>query len=203
MHLTAEMFNQMAGIQLALVPYRGMAPVVTDLIGSHVAFGIIDPPSGMSAIEAGKIKSIAISSIKRFPRLPDILTVAESGVPGFESDRLVWHCGAYRHPGGCDCQTQCGVRDGPERSDVRRAHPRTRCRTDPDDASRIRRVRRGRDREVEQGRGVSERQTRLIGGRAGSTVPRQICCDLYIRTTTTHTLGAVYCSGFSGCRVIQ
>ena len=54
MHLTAEMFNQMAGTKLALVPYRGMAPVVTDLIGSHVAFGIIDPPSGMSAIEGGQ-----------------------------------------------------------------------------------------------------------------------------------------------------
>jgi tripartite-type tricarboxylate transporter receptor subunit TctC len=46
MHLTAEMFNQMVGTNIALVPYRGIAPVVTDLIGSHVALGIIDPPSG-------------------------------------------------------------------------------------------------------------------------------------------------------------
>ena len=86
MHLTAELFNQMAGIKLALVPYRGMAPVVTDLIGSHVAFGIIDPPSGMSAIEAGKIKPVAVTSTKRSARLPDIPTIAESGVPGFESN---------------------------------------------------------------------------------------------------------------------
>lgn len=86
MHLTAEMFNQMAAINLALVPYRGMAPVVTDLIGSHVSFGIIDPPSGMSAIEAGKIKPLAVTSLKRSPRLPDVPTVAESGVPGFESN---------------------------------------------------------------------------------------------------------------------
>ena len=63
-----------------------MAPVVTDLIGSHVAFGIIDPPSGMSAIEAGKVKAVAVTSTKRIPRLPDIPTVAESGVPGFESN---------------------------------------------------------------------------------------------------------------------
>ena len=77
MHLTAEMFNQMAGIKLALVPYRGMAPVVTDLVGSHVSFGIIDPPSGLSAIEADKIKPLAVTSIKRMPRLPDIPTVAE------------------------------------------------------------------------------------------------------------------------------
>ncbi len=85
MHLTAEMFNQMAGTKLALVPYRGIAPVVTDLVGGHVALGVIDPPSGMSAIEAGKIKTVAISSNKRFPRLPDIPTFAEAGLPGFES----------------------------------------------------------------------------------------------------------------------
>jgi tripartite-type tricarboxylate transporter receptor subunit TctC len=85
MHLTAELFNQMAGAKVALIPYRGIAPVVNDLIGSHVALGIIDPPSGISAIEAGKIKSIAISSAERFPRLPAIPTFAEAGLPGFES----------------------------------------------------------------------------------------------------------------------
>jgi tripartite-type tricarboxylate transporter receptor subunit TctC len=85
MHLTAEMFNQMAGTKVALVPYRGIAPVVTDLIGSHVALGIIDPPSGVAAIEADKIKPVAISSAKRFPRLPDIPTFSEAGLPGFES----------------------------------------------------------------------------------------------------------------------
>ena len=86
MHLTAEMFNQMAGTKLALVPYRGMAPVVTDLIGGHVAFGIIDPPSGMSAIEAGAIKPVAVTSTTRSARLPNIPTIAESGVPGFDSN---------------------------------------------------------------------------------------------------------------------
>jgi tripartite-type tricarboxylate transporter receptor subunit TctC len=86
MHLTAALFNQMAGIKAALVPYRGMAPVVTDLIGSHVAFGIIDPPSGMSALEAGKIKAVAVTSAKRFARLPEVPTFAESGLARFESN---------------------------------------------------------------------------------------------------------------------
>jgi len=85
MHLTAELFNQMAGTKVALVPYRGIAPVVTELIGNHLALGVIDPPSGISAIEAGTIKTVAISSAKRFPRLPQIPTFAESGLPGFES----------------------------------------------------------------------------------------------------------------------
>ena len=86
MQLTAALFNQMAGTKAALVPYRGMAPVVTDLIGSHVAFGLIDPPSGMAALEAGKIKAVAVTSAKRFPRLPDVPTFAESGLPRFESN---------------------------------------------------------------------------------------------------------------------
>ena len=85
MHLTAEMFNQMAGIKLPMVPYRGIAPVVTDLIGGHVALGIVDPPSAVAAIEGGKIKAIAMSSAARFPRLKDVPTFAEQGLPDFES----------------------------------------------------------------------------------------------------------------------
>jgi tripartite-type tricarboxylate transporter receptor subunit TctC len=86
MHLTAEMLNQMAGTRIALVPYRGMGPVMNDLIGGHIALGITDPPSAKAAMEAGKVKTIAITSAKRFSRLPEIPTVAESGLPGFEAN---------------------------------------------------------------------------------------------------------------------
>jgi len=86
MHLTAEMFNQMAGIKLPMVPYRGIAPVVTDLIGGHVALGIVDPPSAVAAIEGGKIKAIAMSSTARFARLKDVPTFAEQGLRNFESN---------------------------------------------------------------------------------------------------------------------
>jgi tripartite-type tricarboxylate transporter receptor subunit TctC len=85
MHLTTEMFNQMADTRLELVPYRGMAPVVTDLIGGHMPLGVIDPPSAMAAIEGGLITPIAVSSAYRYQRLPDIPTFAEQGVPGFEA----------------------------------------------------------------------------------------------------------------------
>ena len=85
MHLTTEMFNQMADIKLELVPYRGMAPVVTDLIGGHMPLGVIDPPSAITAIEGGLITPIAVSSAKRYQRLPDIPTFAEQGIPGFEA----------------------------------------------------------------------------------------------------------------------
>ena len=85
MHLTAEMLNQKAGTKIALVPYRGTAPVVNDLLGGHVAFGIVDPPAAIGAIEGKAIVPIAISSAARFPLMPDIPTFAESGLPGFES----------------------------------------------------------------------------------------------------------------------
>src|SRR6202008_1831408 len=67
MHLTAQMFNQRAGIKLPLVPYRGIAPVVTDLIGGHVALGIVDPPSAVTGLEGGQIKGLAFSLAAGFP----------------------------------------------------------------------------------------------------------------------------------------
>jgi tripartite-type tricarboxylate transporter receptor subunit TctC len=85
MHLTSEMFNQMADTRLELVPYRGMAPVVTDLIGGHMPLGVVDPPSAMTAIEGGLITPVAVSSAHRYPRLPDTPTFAEQGLAGFEA----------------------------------------------------------------------------------------------------------------------
>ena len=85
MHLTAQMFNQMADTTIDLVPYRGTGPVVTDLIGGHVALGVVDPPSAMAAIEGGLITPIAVSSSTRYERLPDIPTFAEQGLAGFEA----------------------------------------------------------------------------------------------------------------------
>jgi len=85
MHLTSEMLNMRAGIQLSLVPYRGMAPVMNDLIGGHVALGIVDPPSALAAIDAGKVEAIAVTSATRFARLPEVPTFIEAGLPNFES----------------------------------------------------------------------------------------------------------------------
>lgn len=85
MHLTAEMFNQKAGTQFDLVPYRGMAPVLTDVMGGHVPLGILDPPSAKAAIDAGQIDVLGITSKERFGILPKIPTMAEAGLPGFEA----------------------------------------------------------------------------------------------------------------------
>jgi tripartite-type tricarboxylate transporter receptor subunit TctC len=82
MHLTAEMFNAMAAVKIALVPYRGTAPVVTDLIGGHLTLGIVDPPPSLAAFKAGQIKAVAVSSAQRFSLLPDVPTFAEQGLTG-------------------------------------------------------------------------------------------------------------------------
>ncbi len=85
MHLTAEMLLQDANIKASLVPYRGMAPVMNDLMGDHIQLGIVDPPSAKAALDAGAIKAIAVTSKGRFAPMPNIPTFAESGVPGFAS----------------------------------------------------------------------------------------------------------------------
>lgn len=85
MHLTAEMLLQDANIKAPLVAYRGIAPVVNDLMGSHVDLGIVDPPSAKAALDAKNIKAIAVTSASRFHLFPDTPTFAESGLPGFEA----------------------------------------------------------------------------------------------------------------------
>lgn len=85
MQLTAEMFNQKAGTYFDLVSYRGMAPVLTDVMGGHVPLGILDPPSAKAAIEAGQINALAITSKARFSILPNVPTMTEAGLPGFEA----------------------------------------------------------------------------------------------------------------------
>ena len=85
MHLTAEMLLQDAHINAALVAYRGIAPVVNDLMGAHIQLGIVDPPSAKAALDGDTIKAIAVTSKERFSWVPNLPTFAESGLPGFES----------------------------------------------------------------------------------------------------------------------
>ena len=84
MQFTGMLFNYMAGTKVELVPYRGTGPVMNDLLGGHIPLGILDPPTSMSQIEAGKLRPLAISTKKRFALLPNIPTFDESGMKGFE-----------------------------------------------------------------------------------------------------------------------
>ena len=84
-YMSAESFKSSAGLDVAIIPYKGTAPVMNDLLGGHVpiAFGVLPPALGN--LSAGNLRAIAVLSPKRSTLLPDVPTAAESGLPGFES----------------------------------------------------------------------------------------------------------------------
>ncbi|CAN7514945.1 Bug family tripartite tricarboxylate transporter substrate binding protein [Polaromonas sp. LjRoot131] len=88
-HLAMEMFLAMTGIEMVHVPYKGAAPSVTELVGGHVQLGINAIPSVAHQISTGKLTALAVASPRRSPLLPQLPTMAEAGVPGFEYD--IWY----------------------------------------------------------------------------------------------------------------
>ena len=79
-----ELFRLMTGTNLIHVPYKGTAPMVTDLLGGHVQVAFDNVPNVVTQVKAGKLRALAITSPARDASLPDIPTVAEAGVPGYE-----------------------------------------------------------------------------------------------------------------------
>ena len=84
-HLAGELFNVMAGTHITHVPYKGGGPVMTDLLGGQINIIFASPGTVLAPIKAGRIKAIAVTTAKRTPLLPDLPTVAESGLPGYEA----------------------------------------------------------------------------------------------------------------------
>jgi tripartite-type tricarboxylate transporter receptor subunit TctC len=84
-HLTGAMFSKAAGIKLTHVPYKGSAPAVTDLIGGQIPLMFDPVQSVLPHIKAGRLRALAVTSLKRSSVLPNVPTVAESGLPGFEA----------------------------------------------------------------------------------------------------------------------
>ena len=75
----------MAGVDLLHVPYKGAAPAVNDLLGGQVNIIFADVAAMLSNLKSGKLKALGIGSARRFEGLPEVPTIAESGVPGFEA----------------------------------------------------------------------------------------------------------------------
>ena len=84
-YLSAELFKSVAGVRAAIIPYKGTAQLMNDLLGNHVpiAFGVLPPALGN--LQSGTLRAIAVLSPVRFSLLPDVPTANESGLPGFES----------------------------------------------------------------------------------------------------------------------
>ena len=84
-HLSGELFKQMAGVDMQHVPYRGSAPAVSDLLGGQISVMFDNMPSAIPHVKGGKLRALAVTTAKRSPALPDVPTIAEAGVPGYEA----------------------------------------------------------------------------------------------------------------------
>ena len=85
MHLSAALFNQMSGAGLVAIPYKGSGPAALDVLGGQIPLAVVDLPSALQQIKAGKLIAYAVTSPERLPMLPDVPTVAEAGLPGYDS----------------------------------------------------------------------------------------------------------------------
>ena len=83
-HLAGELFNRMAKVELTHVPYKGGGPAMLDLLGGRINMIFASPSSSIPHIKAGRIRALAVTTLKRSVIVPDLPTVAESGLPGYE-----------------------------------------------------------------------------------------------------------------------
>ena len=83
-HLAGELFNTLAGVRMVHVPYKGGAPAMQDLLGGQVQLMFDNLANALPQVKAGKLRALAVTTEKRSPYVPDIPTVEESGVPGFD-----------------------------------------------------------------------------------------------------------------------
>ena len=84
-HLAAVLLGQQAGVKLQSIPYKGSQPLITDLVGGHIKVGFNPIPVSRGALEGKLIRALAATSLKRSSTFPDLPTIAESGLPGFDA----------------------------------------------------------------------------------------------------------------------
>ncbi len=88
-HLAGELFNSMAGVKLIHVPYKGAAPALADLLGGQVQIMFSTMPPALPHVKDGKLRALAVTSRKRSPATPELSTMDEAALPGFEA--ITWH----------------------------------------------------------------------------------------------------------------
>jgi tripartite-type tricarboxylate transporter receptor subunit TctC len=88
-HLSTELFKMMAGVNFVHIPYKGAAPATTDVMAGQIQMSFASTPGSIPVVKAGKVKALGVTSAKRIAKLPDVPTVAESALPGYEAS--VWY----------------------------------------------------------------------------------------------------------------
>jgi tripartite-type tricarboxylate transporter receptor subunit TctC len=84
-HLSGELFNTLAGTKMQHIPYKGRAQAIPDLMGGRIAMIFDNMPSALPLVKSGELKALGVTSAQRSPAAPDIPTIAEAGLPGFEA----------------------------------------------------------------------------------------------------------------------
>ncbi len=97
-HLAAELFKSMAKVDMVHVPYKGGAPAMIDLIAGQTQLVFASPPTAIPQVKAGRIRALAVTTLKRSAMLPELPTIAESGLPGFDADNWYGIAVAARTP---------------------------------------------------------------------------------------------------------
>jgi tripartite-type tricarboxylate transporter receptor subunit TctC len=100
-HLAGELFKQKAGVDMTHVPYKGGGPALNDVMGGQIPMYFANMASGLPHVKAGKLRALAITGSKRSPALPDVPTIAETGLPGYE----VYEWNAIFAPAGTPAPT--------------------------------------------------------------------------------------------------
>ena len=160
-HLGWILFELMADIKLTHVPYRGTGPALTDLIGGHVAMYMSSLPSAIGIVRDGKVRALAVTGAKRSAAFPDLPTVAEAGLPGFEVVLQYGIVAPAGTPRPIIDQAQRGAARGAGRARYDRAHGQGRNRAAAVDARGIRRRHRPRGDQVVGGCEEVGRQSRV------------------------------------------
>jgi tripartite-type tricarboxylate transporter receptor subunit TctC len=119
-HLAIEYFKLATGTDIVHVPYKGTAPAVTDLIGGQVSMTVTGLPPLIQQIKAGKLRALGVASSTRLPQIPDVPTISESGVPGFEATQWYGIVAPARTPGPIIDQLSAEIRRSLSLPDLRK-----------------------------------------------------------------------------------
>jgi tripartite-type tricarboxylate transporter receptor subunit TctC len=117
--LTIELIKRLSGIDIAHIPYKGMGPALVDLLGGQVQMAVPTISAALPHVKSGRLRAIAVTSARRWHTVPDLPTVAEAALPGFES--VLWYgmLGPARMPAGLVAKINGEASRAMQRADVR------------------------------------------------------------------------------------
>ena len=151
-HLAMALFTSMAGVDAVHVPYKGGAPAVTDLVGGRLHMQMANLTTAQPHIKAGRLRGLGVGTVKRTPLFPEMPTIAEAGVAGYEANNWNGIVVPRKTAAGGRRAPAPGSRRDPERPRTREAAGGPGTRADRRHAGAIRAISQGRSGEVGQGR---------------------------------------------------